>query len=76
MNLRVRVKQLGSRRDKIREILFPVENNPTTVRELIGECVTTSVNAFNDRIKNNGGFNAFEDSFNHNELEKFTRNRE
>lgn len=55
MNLRVRVKQLGSRRDKIGEIMFPVENNPTTVRELIGECVTTSVNVFNDHLKNSGG---------------------
>lgn len=55
MDLKVRVKQLGSRRDKIGEILFPIENNPNTVRELIEECVKTSVNAFNSRIKNSGG---------------------
>lgn len=55
MNLKVRVKQLGSRREKIGEILFPLENNPSTVKELIRECVRTSVNAFNNRIKNSGG---------------------
>jgi len=55
MNLKVRVKQIGSRRDKIGEILFPIENNPSTVRELIAECVRTCVNAFNNRIKSSGG---------------------
>lgn len=55
MNIKVRVKQLGSRRDKIGEIIFPIENKPDTVRELIEACVRICVNTFNNRIKNSGG---------------------
>ncbi len=54
MNLKIRVKQLGSRRDKIGEILFPIENEPHTVRELIRECVTTCVTAHNKGINDSG----------------------
>lgn len=54
MNLKVRVKQLGSRRDKTGEILFPVENEPHTVRELIMECVTTCVVSYNKRLADSG----------------------
>ena len=54
MNLKIRVKQLGSRRDKVGETAFPVMNVPHTTRELINECVRTCVSAYNSRIKESG----------------------
>lgn len=50
MNIKVRIKQIGSRRDKVGEVPFPIENKPLTVAMLITECVTTFVGLHNDRI--------------------------
>ena len=51
MNIKVRIKQIGSRRDKIGKVPFTIENRPGTVATLITECVTTLVSLHNDRIK-------------------------
>lgn len=55
MNLKIRIKQLGSRRDKIGAIDFSVENIPHTTSELISECVSTCVAAYNNRIRQTDG---------------------
>lgn len=53
MNIKVRIKQIGSRRDKIGVVPFMIENRPDTVAELITECVTTLVALRSDRINKN-----------------------
>lgn len=50
MNIKVRIKQIGSRRDRIGEVAFPIENKPLTVAMLITECVITFVGLYNGRI--------------------------
>lgn len=50
MNIRVNVKQLGKKKDKISGAIFYLENKPSTVRELITECVKTCVKEYNQRI--------------------------
>lgn len=51
MTIRVTIKQLGSRRSRISEMPFKLENTPATVRELIEEAVHTCVCEYNERVK-------------------------
>lgn len=52
MTVKVNVKQLGAKKNKIAEIPFILENPPSTVRELITEAVHTCVSEYNARLKN------------------------
>lgn len=52
MNIKVTMKQLGKKRDKISEVDFKLECRPTTVEELIKEAVHTCVTAYNERVRN------------------------
>lgn len=56
MNIKVNLKQLGKRRDKISGEDFYIENSPKDVREFICEVVHTCVCSYNDRV--NSGDNA------------------
>ncbi|MBD5137458.1 MAG: hypothetical protein HDT39_16175 [Lachnospiraceae bacterium] len=51
MNIKVNLKQLGKRRDKISGEDFNIENKPTNVRELICEVVHTCVYCYNNRVE-------------------------
>lgn len=51
MIIKVTVKQLGKKRDKISDISFYLENQPSTVRELIIESVHTCVKNYNQRVE-------------------------
>ena len=51
MNIKVNIKQLGKKKDKISGALFYLENKPGTVRELIKECVCTCVKEYNSRVE-------------------------
>lgn len=51
MIIKVNIKQLGSRRSRIAEMPFKLENTPATVRELIEEAVHTCVCDYNERVK-------------------------
>lgn len=51
MIIKITMKQLGKKRDKISEIDFHLENNPETVEELIREAVHTCVAAYNERVR-------------------------
>jgi len=51
MNIKITMKQLGKKRDKISEVDFHLENCPTTVEELIKEAVHTCVRAYNERVR-------------------------
>ena len=51
MIIKVNIKQLGSRRKRIAEIPFKLENTPATVRELIEGAVHTCVCDYNERVK-------------------------
>ncbi len=51
MNIKITMKQLGKKRDKISEVDFYLENCPTTVEELIKETVHTCVVKYNDRVR-------------------------
>jgi len=51
MNIKITMKQLGKKRDKISEVDFHLENCPTTVEELIKEAVHTCVTAYNERVR-------------------------
>ncbi len=50
MIIKVKVKQLGSKRDKIKGIDFSLDNTPETVEELIVEAVHTCVIEYNRRF--------------------------
>lgn len=52
MNVKVNVKQLGKRRDKISGQDFYIRNVPGNVRELICEVVHTCVESYNERFDN------------------------
>lgn len=52
MTIKVNIKQLGSKRDKIGSVDFPIEGEPSTVRELIAAAVHTCISEYNDRVKN------------------------
>ncbi len=51
MNIKITMKQLGKKRDKISEVDFPLENCPATVEELIREAVHTCVAEYNERVR-------------------------
>ncbi len=51
MNIRVHVKQLGSRRDKIVGVPFRLARAPQTVAELIAEAVRSCVAEYNARLE-------------------------
>ena len=55
MNIKITMKQLGKKRDKISEVDFHLENCPTTVEELIKESVHTCVSAYNERVRKREG---------------------
>lgn len=52
MNVKVNLKQLGKKRNKISEQDFYIENVPSSVRELICETVHTCVESYNKRFDN------------------------
>lgn len=49
MEIRVNIKQLGAKRDKIKAVPFVLGKKPLTVRELIAEAVKTCTAAFRKR---------------------------
>ena len=49
MTIKVNIKQLGKKKNKIAGVAFPLEHEPRTVRELIRECVHTCVRQYNER---------------------------
>ena len=51
MNIRITIKQLGKKRDKIADAKFLLEKRPATVRELIEEAVHTCVSEYNRNVK-------------------------
>ncbi|MDE7294199.1 MAG: hypothetical protein K2N72_07225 [Oscillospiraceae bacterium] len=51
MNIKVNVKQIGAKRDKISGEDFFIRGVPHTVGELITEAVRTCVEAYNSRVK-------------------------
>ena len=51
MNIKINIKQLGKKRNKIAEQDFVLEHTPTTVHELICEAVHTCVMEYNQRVK-------------------------
>lgn len=52
MNVKVNLKQLGKKRNKISEQDFYIENVPANVKELICETVHTCVESYNKRFDN------------------------
>ncbi len=50
MNIRITIKQLGKKCDKIADAKFLLENRPATVRELIEEAVHTCVSEYNRNV--------------------------
>ena len=55
MNVKITMKQLGKKRDKISEEDFSLERRPTTVEELIKESVHTCVSTYNERVRKREG---------------------
>lgn len=51
MNIKINIRQLGSKKAKIAEADFFLENTPVTVRELILEAVKTCVSDYNKRVR-------------------------
>ncbi|MGN0691229.1 MAG: hypothetical protein ACI4K7_02655 [Oscillospiraceae bacterium] len=51
MNIKVNLKQLGSKKDKLKETDFYLEKVPHTVGELITESVRTCAEAYNMRVR-------------------------
>lgn len=51
MILKINIKQIGERRQKIAPVDFDYPRMPRTVRELITETVTLCVNAYNERVR-------------------------
>lgn len=51
MKIRVNVKQLGARRDKVSGVEFGLESEPHSVGELIREAVHTCVEQYNTRVR-------------------------
>ena len=51
MIIQVNMKQIGSRRKKIRSVPFVLEGTPHTVRELIEMAVSTCVREYNRRVR-------------------------
>ncbi len=51
MNLKINIKQIGERKQKIAPINFEYSPVPRTVRELITQTVETCVNSYNERVR-------------------------
>lgn len=51
MNIKINLKQIGERRQKVAPIDFEYSPVPHTLRELITQTVATCVSAFNERIR-------------------------
>ena len=51
MTIKVNIKQLGKKKNKIAGVAFPLEHEPRTVRELIRECVRTCVSRYVERAE-------------------------
>lgn len=51
MNVKVNLKQIGQRKQKIAPVDFHYEKEPKTVRELISFTVEICVNAYNERVR-------------------------
>lgn len=51
MNIKVNIKQLGKKKNKITGVDFPLSCSPKTVRELIRECVRTCVSRYVERAE-------------------------
>lgn len=51
MTIKVNIKQLGSKRDKIAETDFHIDGNPQNLRELITASVHTCVTDYNTRAE-------------------------
>ena len=49
MNIKVNIKQIGKKKNKISGVDFPLAVQPRTVRELITECVKTCVEQYLER---------------------------
>lgn len=61
LNIRINVKQLGSRWDKVADQPFHIERTPETLRELIRECVHSCVQIYNNLLDSNGNPNPLSD---------------
>lgn len=51
MNLKVNIKQIGQRKQKVAPVDFELAKVPGTVRELIGLTVEKCVNEYNERVR-------------------------
>ncbi len=51
MDIKVNIKQLGKKKNKIAEVPFSLQNTPHTVAELIIEAVRVCVGEYNSRVK-------------------------
>ena len=51
MNVKVNLKQIGQRRQKVAPVDFTYPSPPKTVRELINSTVEQCVNAYNERVR-------------------------
>ncbi len=51
MTVKVNIKQLGKKRDKISGVPFLLENDPKTTEQLIREAVHTCVSQYNARVE-------------------------
>ncbi|WP_026507944.1 hypothetical protein [Butyrivibrio sp. MC2013] len=54
MYISVNIKQLGKKKNKISGMPFYLENRPSTVEQLIKECVKTCVCEYNERFDKGG----------------------
>ena len=52
MVIKVNIKQIGKKKDKISAMPFELANEPKSVRELIKESVHTCVTEYNERVRN------------------------
>ncbi len=68
MYINVIVKSISSRRKQFQSEKFYLEQKPNTVRELITECVKTSVKAYNQKLKQNDAA-----ALSQEEIEAFSR---
>lgn len=51
MDIKVNIKQIGERRQKIAPVVFRYEHAPRTLRELITQTVDICVKAYNERVR-------------------------
>ncbi len=62
MTINVNIKQLGKKRNKISGVPFFLEENPSTVRELISLSVKSCVSDYNKRAENGGNISPLSES--------------